>query len=62
MESVGHVLIYFLRGGNLPWMGLPGATKQEKYANVKKKMFETTFQELCVDVPFEFVGFMEHCR
>jgi len=27
LETVGHVLLYFARGGHLPWMGLPGATK-----------------------------------
>ena len=62
LESVGHVLLYFLKGGNLPWMGLPGATKKEKYENVKKRMFETTFAELCQGLPVEFMQYMGHCR
>ena len=47
LESIGHVLIYFLTGGRLPWSGLPGATTQEKYDNVKKVKFETPFKDLC---------------
>lgn len=43
-------------------MGMPGATKEEKYANVKAKMFETTFEELCKDLPYEFITYMEYCR
>ena len=30
MESMGNVLLYFLRG-SLPWMGLKAQTKREKY-------------------------------
>ena len=36
LETIGHVLLYFLIG-SLPWQGLPGRSKAEKYANIKKK-------------------------
>ncbi len=48
--------------GTLPWQGLPGRTKQEKYAQIKKKKKETTIDELCKDVPEEFKEFMHYCR
>merc|ERR1712086_1202996 len=53
LETIGHVLLYFLRG-SLPWQGLPGRSKAEKYAAIKKKKKETTIEELCKDVPEEF--------
>jgi hypothetical protein len=55
------VLLYFLKG-TLPWQGLPGRTKQEKYANIKKKKKEVTVEELCKDQPEEFREFMHYCR
>lgn len=61
METIGHVLLYFLRG-SLPWQGLPGRSKTEKYNNIKKKKLETTLEELCKGHPPEFKEFMEYCR
>lgn len=61
LECIGHVLLYFLRG-NLPWQGLPGRTKTEKYNAIKKKKMETSLDELCKGLPSEFKEFMEYCR
>jgi len=36
LETIGHVLLYFLRG-SLPWQGLPGRSKTEKYNNIKEE-------------------------
>ena len=55
------MLLYFLKG-SLPWQGLPGRSKAEKYANIKKKKKEITLEELCKDQPEEFKEFMEYCR
>ena len=46
LETIGHVLLYFLKG-TLPWQGLPGRSKAEKYANIKKKKKEVSIEELC---------------
>jgi casein kinase 1 len=61
LETIGHVILYFLRG-SLPWQGLPGRTKNEKYANIKKKKLETSLDELCKGFPPEFKMYMEYCR
>jgi hypothetical protein len=61
LETIGHVLLYFLKG-SLPWQGLPGRSKAEKYANIKKKKKEVTIEELCRDQPDEFKEFMHYCR
>ncbi len=55
------MLLYFLRG-SLPWQGLPGRNKDDKYNNIKKKKMETSLEELCKGYPSEFKEFMEYCR
>ena len=61
LETIGHVLLYFLRG-SLPWQGLPGRSKNEKYNNIKRKKKEVTIDELCLNQPPEFNEFMRYCR
>jgi len=61
LESIGHVLLYFLKG-SLPWQGLPGKTNVEKYANIKKKKKEVSVSDLCKGLPDEFKDFMNYCR
>lgn len=61
LETIGHVLLYFLRG-SLPWQGLPGRSKNEKYNNIKKKKLEVTVDELCKGLPEEFKEYMNYCR
>ena len=46
----------------MPWQGLPGRTKNEKYSNIKKKKLETSLDDLCKGQPSEFKEFMEYCR
>jgi hypothetical protein len=48
MESIGFVLLYFLKG-SLPWQGLNAKTKEEKYKKIRDKKAETTFDSLCKD-------------
>lgn len=48
--------------GSLPWQGLPGRSKNEKYAAIKKKKIETPLEELCRGQPSEFKEFMEYTR
>ncbi len=61
LESIGHVLLYMLRG-SLPWQGLPCRTKNEKYALIKKKKLEMPLEDLCKGYPHEFREFMQYCR
>jgi len=50
MESLGYVLMYFMRG-SLPWQGLKAATKRQKYERISEKKMSTPIEELCKNFP-----------
>jgi casein kinase 1 len=52
LESLGHVFMYFLRGG-LPWQGLRAATNKQKYEKIGEKKQTTPISELCEGFPGE---------
>merc|ERR1712039_220567 len=53
LESIGYVLMYFLRG-SLPWQGLKAATKSEKYDKISEKKMQIPVEVLCRGYPQEF--------
>jgi len=59
MESLGYVLMYFLRG-SLPWQGLKAATKKQKYDRIMEKKMTTPTEYLCRGFPNEFA--LNYCR
>ena len=61
LESVGYVLMYFLRG-NLPWQGLKIKSKEDRYKKILDKKKETTSEELCKGFPDEFREYLEYSR
>ncbi|EGN99147.1 hypothetical protein SERLA73DRAFT_181981 [Serpula lacrymans var. lacrymans S7.3] len=61
LESLGHVFMYFLRGG-LPWQGLRAATNKQKYEKIGEKKQTTIISELCEGFPEEFCIYMNYVR
>jgi len=61
LESLGHVFMYFLRGG-LPWQGLRAATNKQKYEKIGEKKQTTAISELCEGFPEEFAIYMNYVR
>lgn len=61
IEGLCNVFLYLLRG-SLPWQGLPGTTKAEKYRNIMEKKMQTTVETLCANLPPEFVTFLNYSR
>jgi casein kinase 1 len=61
LESLGHVFMYFLRGG-LPWQGLKAATNKQKYEKIGEKKQTTPISELCEGFPEEFAIYMNYVR
>lgn len=61
IESLGYVLMYFLRG-SLPWQGLKAATKKQKYERISEKKMSTHVEVLCKGFPQEFITYFQYCR
>ncbi|KAK8939378.1 Casein kinase I isoform delta-like [Platanthera guangdongensis] len=61
LESLGFVLMYFLRG-SLPWQGLKAGTKKQKYEKISDKKVSTSIEALCRDQPTEFASYFHYCR
>ncbi|KAJ0775591.1 putative protein kinase CK1-CK1 family [Helianthus annuus] len=61
LESLGYVLMYFLRG-SLPWQGLKAGTKKQKYDKISEKKMLTPIEVLCKSYPTEFISYFHYCR
>ena len=61
MESLGYMLLYFLKG-RLPWDGITGESKRQKYQLIAERKTTIGLNELCSDVPPEFRKYMDHVR
>eukprot|EP00268_Persea_americana_P028036 TRINITY_DN2727_c0_g2_i1.p1 TRINITY_DN2727_c0_g2~~TRINITY_DN2727_c0_g2_i1.p1 ORF type:complete len:427 (+),score=49.44 TRINITY_DN2727_c0_g2_i1:263-1543(+) len=61
LESLGYVLLYFLRG-SLPWQGLKAATKKQKYDKICEKKLSTPIEVLCKSHPVEFASYLHYCH
>jgi len=61
LEALGHVFMYFLRGG-LPWQGLKAATNKQKYEKIGEKKQSTAIKELCENFPEEFGIYLNYVR
>ena len=61
LESVGYVLMYFLRG-NLPWQGLKVRSKDDRYKKILEKKKATSTEDLCRDFPQEFFEYVDYTR
>ncbi|KAJ3339656.1 serine/threonine protein kinase [Entophlyctis luteolus] len=61
LESLGYVLMYFMRG-SLPWQGLKAATKKQKYDRIMEKKMTTPADHLCRGFPNEFVAYLNYTR
>ncbi|THC89947.1 hypothetical protein EYZ11_010599 [Aspergillus tanneri] len=60
LEALGHVFMYFLRGG-LPWQGLKAATNKQKYEKIGEKKQTTAIKDLCDGYP-EFTKYLTYVR
>ncbi|CAD8141570.1 unnamed protein product [Paramecium pentaurelia] len=61
LESIGYMLIYFLRG-SLPWSGIKTETKKAKYEKVAECKIATPIDKLCEGFPEEFVKYFNYIK
>ena len=59
IESIGYVLIYFLKG-NLPWQGLKDG--DQKYIRIMEKKLQIPTEVLCYGLPDEFVHYLNYTK
>ena len=61
LESLGYMLIYFCKG-DLPWTGIKGKNKKEKYNLIKEKKMEVMPDILCEGLDREFKDYFNYVR
>jgi serine/threonine protein kinase len=61
LESVGYVLIYFLKG-KLPWSDLEEGDEENRYQKTYTCKMSTQLDVLCDKLPQEFVLYMQKVR
>lgn len=61
LESIGYVLIYFLKG-TLPWQGLKAKNAQKKYRLIMEKKQQVSIAQLCQGCPAQFAEFLAYSR
>ncbi|KAG5477297.1 hypothetical protein LSCM4_04515 [Leishmania orientalis] len=61
LESIGFLLIYFLRG-SLPWQGIQAKDQQIKTIKIGETKMATPLEELCKGMPKEFLQYCQYCR
>jgi serine/threonine protein kinase len=61
LESLGYILIYFLKG-ELPWQGLKAKTMKEKYEKIMEKKISSSIETLCKGFPDEIPAFIHYTR
>ena len=61
LESIGYVLLYFLKG-SLPWQGIRNIDAQQKTTLIGEKKLSTSIEYLCRDEAPAFQRYMKYCR
>jgi hypothetical protein len=61
LESIGYVLVYFLKG-TLPWQGLKAKNAQKKYRLIMEKKQQVSIAQLCQGCPSQFAEFLAYTR
>ncbi|OHT11540.1 Casein kinase I isoform epsilon [Tritrichomonas foetus] len=61
LEGIAYVLIYLFKG-SLPWQGLKGENRKERYEKISEKKIATPVEVLCSGMPPEFATFLMQVR
>ena len=57
LESIGYILIYFLKG-SLPWQGLKAKNTSRKYGMILEKKQQVSIANLCQGCPTQFAEYL----
>jgi casein kinase 1/casein kinase 1 epsilon len=61
LEAIGYILVYLYKG-KLPWQGIKHKDKKERYRLIGEKKEAISEEDLCMNMPKEFVVFLKYAR
>lgn len=61
LESLGYMLLYFLRP-SLPWQGLKAENHEQREELILEKKKTITVEDLCEGLPQEFAAYFHYIR
>jgi len=61
LEAIGYLLIYLFRG-KLPWQNMKHKDKKEKYKMILESKENISDEELCEQLPREFLVYFKHVK
>ena len=61
LESIGYMIIYFMRG-KLPWQGVTGNKKMEKYLKIYKMKKNISPEDLCRFLPKQMTQYIRYVK
>ena len=61
IESIGYMMVYFLKK-KLPWQGVSGNKKMERYLKIYKMKKNITPEKLCEGLEHEMVEFISYAK
>ena len=61
LESIGYMLIFFMRG-KLPWQGVTGKKKIERYLKIYKMKKNVAPEDLCKSLPKQMTEYMRYIK
>ena len=61
IEALGYMLVYFMKG-RLPWQGVTGNKKMERYLKIYRMKKHTSAKKLCEGLPGEMEAYIEYSK
>ena len=61
LESIGYMIIYFMRG-KLPWQGVTGNKKMERYLKIYKMKKNVAPEDLCKSLPRQMTEYIKYVK
>ncbi len=61
LESIGYMIIFFMRG-KLPWQGVTGVKKMERYLKIYKMKKNVSPEDLCKSLPRHMTEYMKYVK
>ena len=62
MEALGYLIIYFLKGGKLPWMGYREENMRERFRKIGLSKQHINITNFCRELPREVAIYLRYVR